>query len=284
MDTSLARAPDVPVPMSPDLQFIELWLHGRQPPTIRAYRTAWAKFSTAVPKPLESVALGDLQAFADSLGGAVASRILILSAVKSLFAFAHRIGYLRFDIGAPLRLPKKMDKLSERIISEDEIRRILAIPATPRDKAIVLVLYTSGARLAEVSRLQWKDCIQRDDGGQLTLYGKGGKTRSVRIPQTAWDAMIALRPMVVNPELFCFGNGHAPDTSTLHRIVKKIMKAAKLPHVSAHWLRHAHASHSLDHGAPISLVQATLGHASMATTGKYLHARPNESSGKFLCL
>ncbi|MBU4356156.1 MAG: tyrosine-type recombinase/integrase, partial [Proteobacteria bacterium] len=52
--------------------------------------------------------------------------------------------------------------------------------------------------------------------------------------------------------------------------------------VSPHWLRHAHASHALDRGAPIHLVQATLGHASVATTGKYLHARPDDSSARYL--
>ena len=54
--------------------------------------------------------------------------------------------------------------------------------------------------------------------------------------------------------------------------------------VSPHWFRHAHASHALDRGAPIHLVQATLGHASITTTGRYLHARPNDSSSRFLPL
>ncbi len=54
--------------------------------------------------------------------------------------------------------------------------------------------------------------------------------------------------------------------------------------VSPHWMRHAHASHALDRGAAIHLVQATLGHSSVATTGKYLHARPNESSSKYLAV
>ncbi len=54
--------------------------------------------------------------------------------------------------------------------------------------------------------------------------------------------------------------------------------------VSPHWLRHAHASHALDHGAPIHLVQATLGHSSVATTSSYLHARPGDSSARFLDL
>ena len=52
--------------------------------------------------------------------------------------------------------------------------------------------------------------------------------------------------------------------------------------VSPHWMRHAHASHALDRSAPIHLVQATLGHASVSTTGRYLHARPSESSSFYL--
>jgi integrase/recombinase XerD len=52
--------------------------------------------------------------------------------------------------------------------------------------------------------------------------------------------------------------------------------------VSPHWLRHAHATHALERGAPIHLVQATLGHTSVATTGRYLHARPTDSSARYL--
>ena len=79
--------------------------------------------------------------------------------------------------------------------------------------------------------------------------------------------------------------------ATGHRIAKDprlpSMRAAprgrrRPEDVSAHWLRHAHASHSLDRGAPIHLVQATLGHASVATTGRYLHARPTDSSARYL--
>lgn len=69
------------------------------------------------------------------------------------------------------------------------------------------------------------------------------------------------------------------------RIVRQAARAAGLDQgVSPHWLRHAHASHALDRGAPIALVQATLGHASVATTGRYTPARPGKSSGRFLGL
>jgi integrase/recombinase XerD len=77
--------------------------------------------------------------------------------------------------------------------------------------------------------------------------------------------------------------GGALDPSAVRRIVYAAAKRAGLEaKVSPHWFRHAHASHALDRGAPIHLVQATLGHSSVATTGWYLHARPTESSGKYL--
>jgi site-specific recombinase XerD len=61
-------------------------------------------------------------------------------------------------------------------------------------------------------------------------------------------------------------------------------RAAVAGKVSPHWFRHAHASQALDRGAPIHLVSHTLGHSSVATTGRYLHARPTESSSKYLAV
>ena len=90
--------------------------------------------------------------------------------------------------------------------------------------------------------------------------------------------------MNLNQALFRSQNGGGPlDESAVHRVVKAAAAKAWLsPEISAHWLRHAHASHSLDRGAPIHLVQATLGHASVSTTWRYLHARPVDSSARYL--
>jgi integrase/recombinase XerD len=69
------------------------------------------------------------------------------------------------------------------------------------------------------------------------------------------------------------------------RIARRAVRRAGIEAVvSLHWLRHARASQALDRGAPIHLVQTTLGHASIATTGRYLHARPQDSSSRFLAL
>ena len=83
--------------------------------------------------------------------------------------------------------------------------------------------------------------------------------------------------------MFVSCKGGPLDASEVHRIVKAAAERAGLSaEVSAYWLHHAHASHSLDRGAPIHLVQQTLGHASVATTGRYLHARPTDSSARYL--
>ena len=77
--------------------------------------------------------------------------------------------------------------------------------------------------------------------------------------------------------------GKRLSTEQAHRIIQNAATKAGIEgNVSAHWFRHAHASHALDAGAPIHLVQSTLGHSSLATTSRYVHAKPNDSSGLYL--
>lgn len=87
------------------------------------------------------------------------------------------------------------------------------------------------------------------------------------------------RPRFPIPERKSAGSGPRPPDRAQGRSEGRHSRA-----VSPHWLRHAHASHALDRGAPIHLVQATLGHSSVATTSRYFHARPGESSARFLAL
>ena len=105
------------------------------------------------------------------------------------------------------------------------------------------------------------------------------------MPVTVWNAVQTLRKDVGDSSpVFRSrkGGGHL-DESMVWRIVRKAAKRAGIEKaVSCHWLRHAHASHALDRGAPIHLVQATLGHSSIQTTGRYLHARPDDSSSRYL--
>ena len=121
--------------------------------------------------------------------------------------------------------------------------------------------------------------------GQITVFGKGGKTRTVLLKPKVWHQLQSLKgeAKTADPIFRSRKGGHALDASQVRRIVYAAAQAAGLDRkVSPHWMRHAHASHALDRSAPIHLVQATLGHASVATTGRYLHARPTESSSLYL--
>ena len=294
MTTELALTTPAGIPAcreaDTDERLVELWLHGRPATTRRVYRSDADSFRATISKPLHAVTLGDLQSFADSLEARSlmpATRHRMLAAVKSLFSFAHCLGYLAFDAARPLRLPHLKDVLTERILSEAEVQRMLALERQPRNHAILYLLYAAGVRVSECCGLRWRDLVERTcGGGQVTVFGKGGKTRVILLPAPVWSAVTSLRGSAGEdaPVFRSRRGGHLHPSQVL-RVVKAAAKRAGIDKaVSPHFFRHAHCSHALDRGAPIHLVQTTCGHASVATTGKYLHARPTESSSTYLPL
>ena len=140
--------------------------------------------------------------------------------------------------------------------------------------------------------LTWRNLQERDQAGQISVYGKGGKTRHVLLTDETWREVMALRRSGQGQDDYVFQsrqkgsragkNDRRLDESTVFLIVRHAAERAEIDGCSPHWMRHAHATHSLENGAPISLVQSTLGHASMETTAKYTHVRPHSSSGQFL--
>jgi integrase/recombinase XerD len=269
-----------------DDQLIELWLHGRPEHTERAYRRESNRFTEFVAKPLRSVKLIDLQSFADHLAESLmpSSVHRAMSAVKSLFGFGFRLGYFQFDVGRALKLQGFRDELAERILGETEVLRIISLEPNPRNRTILLTFYAGGFRVSEICSLKWRHLQERDSAGQITVFGKGDKTRTVLMPKSVWDVLIILQgdSLPDAPVFRSRKKGHL-DESAVWRIVRKATERAGIDKaVSCHWFRHAHASHALDRGCPIHLVQATLGHSSIAVTGRYLHARPNDSSGNYL--
>lgn len=263
-----------------DAQVVEMWLHGRSAHTQSAYRADVERLFDylGLEVGLRQITLRDLQDFADFLrtlptpegnqrsDGSIARA---LSSVKSLLKFAHRLGYTPYDVGTALRLPKMRNKLAERILTEEKVMRIVALEPDHRNAVLLRLLYASGGRVSEICGLRWKDTQDRDSGGQVTLFGKGGKTRVVLLSEDTWAALQTLRDDA-GPEDPVFrsrkGGGHL-DASQVLRIVRAAAKRARIEgNVSPHWFRHSHASHALDRHAPIHVVQATLGHASLATT------------------
>lgn len=276
----------IPQQAESDEHCIRLWLDGhRSDHTRRAYQTDLGSFFAVVRKPLRQVTLGDVQTYAESITHlAPASRARKLAALKSLFTFGHRIGFLPFDVGAPIRLPAVKNVLAERILEQNDVVRLIALEPVPRNHALLRLLYLAGLRLSEAIGLHWRDVKRRTNGGQVTVFGKGGKTRVILLPPSLWKELAGLRGDAGdNDPVFLSRKGGPLQASQVHRIVKEAAQRAGLSgDVSAHWLRHAHASHSLDAGCPPHVLQATLGHASLATTSRYSHAKPNESSSKYL--
>lgn len=239
----------------------------------------------ARPPTLHELKLVHLTAFSKHLrdAGAVSSHARRLSAVKSLLSFAHETGYLAFNVGAAIKPPKRRNQLAERILTQDEVYALIAGAPAGRDRTLLRFLYLSGARISEALKLRWHEVHMEKDRLLVTLHGKGGKTRHVPLPISLIKDLELLHKTRLSAIVFESVRGKQLSGSDAWGIVKDAARQAGLRHEpSPHWLRHAHASHALRRGAPASLVQQTLGHASLTTTSDYVHIEANESSSMFL--
>jgi integrase/recombinase XerD len=274
---------------SNDLRLVELWLSLKvSSHTRRAYAADVERFLAFTGKPLDWLTLTDVQAYATALEqGSLkpASQNRALTAIKSLLSFGHETGNLPFNVGVAVKLRPNRDSLAQRILEESEVAKLIEAAPEGRDRVLLKLLYVSGVRVSELCGLKWCDTVPRAEGGQITVFGKRGKTRTILLKPKAWAQLLVIRgdSGVVDPVFRSRKGGGHLDASQVRRIVYAAAKKAGLEQkVSPHWMRHAHASHALDRSAPIHLVQATLGHASVSTTGRYLHARPTESSSFYL--
>lgn len=271
-------------------RLVNMWLHGKSPCTAEYYRLNASRFLEFVGKPLHLVTLAEVQGFATFLeesGLAVSTQYTILAAIKSLLSFGNKTGVLPVNVGALLTLPQASDSLSERILSELEVQTMIVLETNPRNRAILRLLYIAGLRASELCQLKWKNLRNRGESGQVAVKGKGSKSRSILLPKSLWVELMQLRGEAAASEpVFQSRKGKQGGHLTrerVHQIVKAAAKRAGIEgKVSPHWLRHAHATHALERGAKIHLVANTLGHSSIAVTGRYLHARPEESSSLYL--
>jgi integrase/recombinase XerD len=289
--TQLIHGPDLELGetrrRTQDAQLVELWLSLKTSRhTRRAYAAEVARFVAFTNKPLAAVTLADIQAWAERLESLKpASQNRAITALKSLLSFGQQTGYLAFNVSAAAKLRPNRDGLAQRILEESEVARLIDAVPEGRNRILLKLLYVSGIRVSELCGLKWCDAVARQDGGQITVFGKGGKTRTVLLKPKVWKHLLSIKgdARAVDPVFRSRKGRGALDASQVRRIVYAAAREAGLkPKVSPHWMRHAHASHALDRGAAIHLVQTTLGHASVSTTGRYLHARPTESSSLYL--
>ena len=275
-----------------DAALLDLWVRSKRKSahTRAAYHARGERFLTwcaAEGIVLRALTLDGLLRYAESLAAlSEGSQKAHLASVKALLTFGQAVGYLAANVGAALEISKPRDTLPERILSEEQVQRMLALEPHPGRHLLIRLLYSSGGRVSEVVALQWRDAIATGKaGGQITIVGKGGETRVIKLKKETWAELLAHKPADARPDdpIFRTRTGKPIARSWAWEVVKAAAKRAGLPDgVSPHWMRHAHASHALDRGAPAHLVKDTLGHTNLATTTRYAHARPSESSSDYL--
>lgn len=272
--------------MSDETPPVDAWLHGRPAGTARGYRRDVSRFLATLAGSLDAATVTDVQAYADTLAHlAPATRARALAAVKSFLTFATETSAIPKDIGRLVKIPPGKETLAERILSRAEVRRMFDGETQPRNHALLALLYTTGLRVGEAAGLRWRDCaICEAEGGQetaqLTVFGKGAKTRFVQLHPPIWSELASLsaeRPY----DALVFG----VTARQIERVVKQAaIRVGLVGRISPHYLRHSYATHSIEGGMPIHELQAVLGHAAMTTTARYLHAKPKQSSAKYLDL
>jgi integrase/recombinase XerD len=228
---------------------------------------------------LAAVTRADLDRFLIELRAplSTASAARAMSAVRGLHRFAAREGLAPDDPGRDVRPPAPPKRLP-KALAVDQVERILAVPGDDplglRDRALLEFLYGTGARISEAVGLAVDDL----DEATVTLHGKGGRTRLVplgRYARAALDAyLVRSRPGLAaggrgTPAVFLNARGGPLSRQSAWTVLHRAAGIAGVPGVSPHTLRHSYATHLLDGGADVRVVQELLGHASVTTTQVY---------------
>ncbi|MFC5058842.1 site-specific tyrosine recombinase XerD [Saccharothrix xinjiangensis] len=212
-------------------------------------------------------------------GLAASSAARTLVAVRGLHRFAHREGLTAHDPAREVRPPQPPKRLPKAIPVDDVLRLLDTArgdtPAELRDRALLELLYSSGARISEVVGLDVDDLDTAER--TVLLDGKGGKQRVVPVGRPALAALdaylVRARPALAkraNPALFLNARGGRLTRQTAWHVLKAAAgRAGITAEVSPHTLRHSFATHLLEGGADVRVVQELLGHASVTTTQVY---------------
>ncbi len=265
--------------------------------TARLYARVGDAFLAALGRPLRQAVVEDVQAAVGKLrvkeDGKPASPATVathLAVVKSLLRFAHRVGYTRFNAGELLKVKKANGARAQRIMQKLDVQLLIRSAGSPRNQMLLSIAYYGALRVSELASLTWGHFIERE-GGRIQiagLVGKGDKEREVLLPASIAALIREARGAAgLDEPVFISRQGTQLSDRMINHVVKSAARRAGLAEklckvVSPHWLRHAHASHALDNGAPIQLVSQTLGHGSITTTSIYAHAKPNDSSALYL--
>ena len=259
--------------------------------TVLAYRRDLRQFAKALhPKQPSDIARGDILDYLMSLRDqklAPASVGRKLVAIKVFFRFLLSQGLVKNDPSGIIESPRLIKGLPD-ILDVEEVGRLLTAATadkrkkkqtkTLRDRALLELLYASGLRVSEASGLKLTDL--NSEAGFLRCVGKGGKERVVPVGSHAlkWirtylaEARPGFNPKPDSRQIFLNRSGGALSRVSIWSIIKQYTLAAGIKkRITPHTLRHSFATHLLEAGADLRVVQELLGHSSIATTQIYTH-------------
>lgn len=257
--------------------------------TVAAYRRDLAGYAAVLEArgvtDASAIAREDVAAFRAALadrGLAPSSVARHLSAVKALHRWLVDERIASEDVTRDERPPKLPQRLPKGI-SVSQMQRLLETPsgddpAGLRDRALLELLYATGARISELLGLDVDDLA--GEHGLVRVTGKGAKQRLVPVGSFAREAVDAWlvrgRPALAakgrgGPALLLGARGGRLSRQAAWEIIQRVAEEAGVEHVSPHTFRHSFATHLLEGGADVRVVQELLGHASVATTQIYTH-------------
>ena len=207
---------------------------------------------------------------------------LEIAALRAFYKFAENEKLLPQNVAENLSLPRRWKRLP-KALTDEEIAKVLApeTPETPEnlcDRSILELAYASGLRLSELKNLRLEQLHL--EAGFINVIGKGNKERVVPVGRKAVIALSRYlemaRPKLVTPKspasVFLTKRGTPFASVTLWlRIKNRVRRAGISRNITPHMLRHSFATHLLEHGADLRVIQELLGHANISTTEIYTH-------------
>jgi integrase/recombinase XerC len=264
-------------------EYLEALKHQRRlsPATLRNYARAldWLLKETDCPESLEPAQVRRFIAMLHAKGASPRTLALTLSAWRGYFRWLARHRGLRANPVLGIRAPKAARPLP-KALSVEAAQRLLDSPEANepllvQDQAMFELLYSSGLRVGELVALDMSD---EPEKGEVTVTGKGSKTRTVPVGAKARDALkrwLPLRDRIAVPgdkALFVGARGKRISPSGVwQRLTRWARRRGLAEHVHPHMLRHSFASHLLQSSQDLRAVQEMLGHASISTTQVYTH-------------
>lgn len=238
-------------------------------------------------KTLEIEKIYSYMAFIKEKKYASSTLCRMLVTLKVFFRFLKKEGLIDTEITKYIDSPKLWQLIPE-VLTIQEVERLLKAPDTSeevgaRDKAILETIYACGLRVSEVCNLNITDISENS----VRVLGKGSKERIVPIAKIALNAidnyLLHFRTSSEKEgALFLTTQGARIDRITIWNRIKQYAKKAQITkNISPHTLRHSFATHLLENGADLRIIQELLGHSSIATTDKYTHISKKQLTSAF---